>query len=271
MTSSSHGVFPFGRPVQACRPSASAHRRVVVLGAYPSALHVSWTPPAPHRRIQAIAVENEPEPFWNGDDQAARVDAWKKSVGFDPERWGAVSPAGALNGSSGAWVDENVLGPLGITRAETWITDSLDTYRRSKDLAARLDDTYNPFAKGAGLPAAVLLQHPSEAEIIREALHEHQPRLREELATASPDVIVTLGNAALAVVRDLLPRVGGADTRRLSASEQYATVVRVRIGHREADLLPLAHPAAPAAYQEAHRKWCASKRATVSSKQGETE
>ncbi|HYD54303.1 MAG TPA: uracil-DNA glycosylase family protein, partial [Gemmatimonadaceae bacterium] len=255
MTSSSRGVFPFGRPVQACPPSASDHRRVVVVGAYPSALHVSWTPPEPYRRIQAIAVENEPEPFWTGNDQAAKVEAWKKAVGFDPERWGTISPAGALNGSSGGWVDENVLTPLGITRADAWITDSLDTYRCSEDLAARLADTYNPFAKNAGLSEAILLEHPSENDIVREALQDHQPRLRDEFAAAAPDLIVTLGNAALAVVRDLLPRSGGADTRRLSASEQYGSVVRVRLGQRDVDLLPLAHPAAPAVYQEAHKRW----------------
>src|SRR5438094_675760 len=38
-------VFPFGRVVQACTPVASGHCDWFVLGAYPSALHVQWTPP----------------------------------------------------------------------------------------------------------------------------------------------------------------------------------------------------------------------------------
>jgi uracil-DNA glycosylase len=232
---------------------------VLVLGAYPSALHVAWTPPAPHRRIQAIAVDNEPEPFWNGADQEARVEAWKRAVKFDSARWGTVSVAGGLNGSSGDWVDKNILAPLGVSRADAWITDSLDTYRCSEGLAARIEDTYNPFAAAAGLPQSVLFQHPSEGDIISEALHEHQPRLRKEIETASPDVIVTLGNAALAVVRDLLPRSGGADTRRLAASENYGALVKLRVGQRDVELLPLAHPAAPLAYQDAHKAWCASR------------
>lgn len=260
MTTTSHGVFPFGRPVQPRPPSASGPRRVLILGAYPSALHVAWTPPAPHCRIQAIAVDNEPEVFWNGADHEARIEAWKKAIKWDSERWGTISVAGGLNGSSGEWVDKNVLAPLGVDRADVWITDSLDSYRCSEGLAARIGDTYNPFAASIGLPQAVLFQHPSEGDIIREALHDHQPRLRREIETASPSVIVTLGNAALAVIRDLLPRSGGADTRRLAASGDYGAVVKLRVGERDVELLPLAHPAAPPAYQDAHQAWCTSRR-----------
>jgi uracil-DNA glycosylase len=258
MIANSYGIFPFGRPVQPCRPSASRHRRIVIVGAYPSALHVAWTPPAPYRPVKAIAVDNEPEPFWNGAGQEDRVENWKRLVGFDEERWGRVSPAGTLNGSSGDWVDENVLKPMGVTRADVWITDALNAYRCSEALAARIEDTYNPFAMVSGLRPAVLPVHPDENDIVREALHEHQPRLRQELETASPDLVVTLGNAALAVVRDLLPRIGGADTRRLTASADYGSIVKVRAGDREVELLPLAHPAAPAPYQAAHVRWRAA-------------
>lgn len=262
MTSRRPGTYPFGRPVQPCSPSASSPRCVFVLGAYPSALHVAWTPPAPYRRVQAIAVDNEPLPFWNGSDQEARVETWKKSVGFKPEAQGSISVAGNLNGSSGDWVDKNVLDPLKVARADVWITDSLDTYRCSEGLASRIDDTYNPFATAVGLSQAVLLQHPSESDIIKEASRDHQPRLRQEIETCNPDLIVTLGNAALAVIRELYPQTGGQDVLRLDSSERYGAVVTLQVGQRKVDLLPLAHPAAPKAYQAAHKRWCALKRSS---------
>jgi hypothetical protein len=255
-------VFPFGRPVVACKPSAADRRPLFVLGAYPSALHVAWTPPTPFRSIQALAVDNEPEPFWTGADQESRVDAWKRLVGFDPERWGSVSVAGRFNGSSGVWIDNNVLKPLGFERAQAWITDSLDTYRCSDGVRDRLADTYAPVAKEVGLPPAVLAAHPSEDDIIREAVQRHQSRLRDELSRASPDMIVTLGNAALAVVREILPRTGGADTQKLSSSpEGYGTPVKLKLGSRDVELLPLAHPGAPGLYQTAHTAWVASRMA----------
>lgn len=132
--------FPFGRPVAPCPPSADGPRPVFVLGAYPSALHVRWTPPRPYRAVTALAVDNEPTPFWDGADQEARIESWKSAVRW-AAAWGAVAPVGALNGPSGAWVADRVLRPLGVARGEAWITDCLDTYRASTGAAARLADT----------------------------------------------------------------------------------------------------------------------------------
>lgn len=251
-------TFPFGRRVRPCKPSASEPKPIFVLGAYPSALHVEWTPPEGFKRIRAIAVDNEPEPFWNGEDEGDRIERWKRAVKFDPHTMGDIRPAGRLNGSSGAWVDENILKPLGVARADAWITDALDTYRCSTALAARLADTYDKLAVRTGLPAARLPEHPNEKQIIIEACDKHVRRLRTELERCKPDRIVTLGNAALAVVLELLPRVAGAELRRLSAGEGYGSPVMVRLGGRKVELLPLAHPAAPPRYQATHDAWIAA-------------
>lgn len=72
------------------------------------------------------------------------------------------------------------------------------------------------------IPAAVLQEHPSESAIITEALDEHRKRFVAEIEVCKPERIVTLGNAALAVVLELLPRMAGAELRRLSAAEDTA-------------------------------------------------
>jgi hypothetical protein len=267
-------VFPFGAPVSACRPSADGPRRVFVLGAYPSALHVAWTLPrvrspvaprdARRRRIAALAVDNEPEPFWTGADQAERIERWKAAIGFD-DAWGTIAPCGSLNGPSGAWVETKILAPLGARRPDAWITDCLDTYRASVGGAARILDTYAPFAEQNGLPAANVEPHPGESDIVKAALVHHRERLLHEQEVAQPEIVVTLGNAALRVLRELAV-VEAKDDPGKALRPDAATYGRprpVRLGSRTAEWVPLAHPAAPAAYQQAHAGWVEEREAGV--------
>lgn len=247
--------FPFGRPVLPCPPSADGRRPVFVLGAYPSALHVRWTPPAPFRPIAALGVDNEPTPFWDGADQAARVERWARDVGWNPA-WGAVAAVGSLNGPSGAWVSSRVLAPLGVTRGDAWITDCLDTYRASTGAAARLEDTYRPFAATVGLPPDALGPHPSESDIVTEALRDHRARLVAEIGTARPELVVTLGNAALRVLAGLGEVVGEPAPGKLAVAG-YGRRLTLRVAGLDVEWLPLAHPAAPSVYQEAHAAWAA--------------
>src|SRR5689334_19059503 len=117
------GLFPFGASSGRCEPRIPpAPARAVVLGVYPSALHVAWT--HPQYRVAALAVAPEPWPFWDGRDQNERVAEWKASVNWRDE-WGTARPAGRLNGSSGAAVAERVLAPLGMTLDQVCLTDAL--------------------------------------------------------------------------------------------------------------------------------------------------
>ncbi len=220
----------------------------------PSDLSPDLSPGREPRRktIRAVPVDNEPEPFWEGQDEVSKIDAWKLKVAFEGKGWGTAEPVGKLNGSSGAWLTAKVLNPLGLSRADAWITDSLNTYRVSDRVAKRLPDICE--STGAALP--LLADHPSEDEIVREALESHRERLAAELEAARPDRIVTLGNAALRVMSALLKNAGGsAAPKSLRADERYGTPVRVRIDGRPVTWWPLAHPGAPKKFQEAHDAW----------------
>ena len=223
----------------------------MVLGAYPSALHVEWCPPPPYKRIAALAVDDEPTPFWNGADEAARIERWSQAVGFRPS-WGTVRGVGRLNGSSGLWVERDVLQPLGVTRDEVWITDALDTYRASTGQGKRIADTYEPFAETIGLPSAVLPVHPDEGDIVAEAVAQQLGRLRDELRVAVPELVVTLGNAALRVMRHLVEAKDAPTRLRV---EGYGERLPSHFEGRAIEWLPLAHPAAPEVYQRAHAGW----------------
>ncbi len=249
--------YPFGQPVLPRRPAITESRPLFVLGAYPSALHVFWRPPSPYQPIQAIAVDNEPDIFWDGEGEQERVDTWIKTVGFQ-HAWGEIKPARKLNGSSGKWVNGKVLRPLKCCRQDTWLTDCLDTYRCSVNLAKRLKDTYRPLADQCGWPDDSLLPHPSEKDIVVEALAHHRDRLANELATARPEVVVTLGNAALRVFRRLILASSDEMLDKLSASAYGIQLKVEQAGNRTVTWWPLAHPGAPQQYQKAHDQWIAS-------------
>jgi hypothetical protein len=246
------GRYPFGAPVTPRPPSATTARSIFLLGAYPSALHVEWTPPEPWNRVRAIPVDDEPTPFWDGADEGERVAAWTQRIGFT-EAWGSVRPVGALNGSSGVWVRDMVLAALGAIYADAWASDCLDTYRASTGATRRLDDTYAPFARNVGLLEAQIGAHPSEDAIVDEALRLHRARLSAELSACGPALVVTLGNAALRVARELVD--GGSEVPAKLSVHVYGARYGIGVAGRQAQLLPLAHPASPRPYQVAHQRW----------------
>lgn len=253
------GRYPFGAPVTPRPPSATTARSIFLLGAYPSALHVEWTPPEPWNRVRAIPVDDEPTPFWDGADEVDRIASWATRVGFNAA-WGSVRPVGELNGSSGVWVRDMVLVALGAVHADAWVSDCLVTYRASTGATRRLADTYAPFALSVGLPATQLGDHPSEDAIVDEALRLHHERLSAELCACGPALIVTLGNAALRVARELVD--GGREVPGKLSVRGYGARYDIGVAGRQARLLPLAHPASPRAYQEAHQRWRAEEAAS---------
>jgi hypothetical protein len=186
------GRFPFGAPVLPCGTQLPDRPYpVLVLGAYPSALHVRWTPPEGYGpAVAALPVDNEPTPFWDGDPPEAQhlFETWRKQW-FDPA-WGTVTPA-ALNGPSGRDLAARWLKPLGYTREQAFIADCLPTARASVGVATRLADRYAPVVTALGAPPAALGPHPSENHIVTEAAAEQVDRLTAQLIAADPKLVVT--------------------------------------------------------------------------------
>ena len=206
-------------------------------------LHVRWRPPHGEGRVvQALAVDNEPEPFWTAADEVHRVERWRSKVGWS-DAWGTVAPVSNLNGPSGLWVEERILDPLGVARADAWITDCLNTYRASVKMRAAVDSVYEPFARAHGLPSAELAPHPSEDQIVSEGIDHHLERLHRELTAAAPDVVVTLGNATLRVLQRLLGDSAGPAKLTVLG---YGTELPVDLDGHRMSWLSLAHPAAQA-------------------------
>jgi uracil-DNA glycosylase len=202
-------------------------------------------------------VDNEPTPFWSGDGEAELFADWKARVGWSDE-WGEVSaPARGTNGPSGTWVEQHVLRPLRVDRAGACISDCLDTARLNASQGARIEDTYTPVAEELGLPRCTVPQVPAgEPGIVREARAGHLSRLRTEIETCRPDLVVTLGNAALRVLAELVDDAWSGP-RHLDQNG-YGEPIAARVGGRSLEVLPLVHPRSgerTPPWPEIHRRW----------------
>jgi hypothetical protein len=241
--------FPFGQPVEPSPASRSEPSEAFILGAYPSGLHIRWTPPSEFGKpIRALIVDNEPEPFWDGGG-VEDLTEWRRAVGWQAH-WGRADAAPQSNGPSGKWVNEHILAPLGLDRSRVCITDCLNTSRLNPNQAARIADTYAAFAARVGLPESTLPAVPSgETGIVTEATQGHVDRLRDELRACAPARIVTLGNAALRVLGHVVAIPKGLP--RGISHDGYGTPIEVTFEDRPIELLPLVHPR----NGERHREW----------------
>ena len=282
-------VFPFGQPntPRPARWDGQGTPRQLVLGVYPSALHVRWHPPAHLRasptRIAAMAVDVEPEVFWDGGHATSRIAAWKERVGFldgdAPGYHGHASPT--TNGPSGSTLDGYFTGPI-HDRGDTVFADVYPVYmvKRSSPETKRqqqgdaLDKKFNPLADrlpatavGPAGPSTLPTRIPPRA-LPASAVARFGGWLQELLRTLNPDTVITLGQEPWSAL-DLLP---GVELRHHSPdlaatrTQGYGQPGTLHLDGRDVAWIPLAHPGllqSPSAdgrnpsWQHVHAAWAA--------------
>src|SRR3954449_1131424 len=125
MNDSDHGQFPFGRNnVERPMRVSTGACHVLVVGVYPSAFHIAWSPPpaVDPRAVEArgrpfiasLAVDVEPTVFWDGIEPTSydELARWKHALAFEPEVHGSATVGN--NGPSGAGLVARILEPLGL-------------------------------------------------------------------------------------------------------------------------------------------------------------
>ena len=188
------GVFPFGQPIVTVTQSSRGPRRVFFLGVYGSAVHAQWIGTDHTTRIKALAAASEPEIFWTGDG----VDDPIRKVAI-PEEAGRLKPAApGVNGQSGRALDERCLKPLGIARSEAWLCDLVPHSCMNKRQSLAIVRAYLPLMRKLDLPEVVWPREPrSEADWQELVDRRRRDQIASEVAEASPEVLVTLGDAPL--------------------------------------------------------------------------
>lgn len=250
------GVFPFGQPNlrRPMRLPSVGHARALVVGVYPSAFHVSWTPPPAfdtrepsHRRrpyIQSLAVDVEPIVFWDGETPSPdeELERWKDAVGFDEERHGRVT--GGTNGPSGAGLVREFLAPLSLGASTVAFTDAVPWFfikagRESQGEA--ISERFAPIAERLPVHRGSLPVRPPPRGLV--AIARSEPRrstLRAEVLEAGAPLLITFGQESLDSVTAIADEVDGVQARL--SPERYGEAGRLRIDGHTCEFLPLVHP-----------------------------
>lgn len=260
------GQFPFGRPntERPMRMPAAGTAQVMVIGVYPSAWHVRWTAPTHLRHpdrtggVAALAVDVEPEVFWNGDgaDYPARVARWKEETKFvegdDAGQHGTLGvKSPPTNGSSGGKVEGRYLAALGITSSQAAFTDVCPVFfakyggaKRRPQGTAILQE-YNAIAGELGMPPATLPRRPPAKALVARAVEEYGGLLVTDLERADAPLVVTLGDEVLQTLRQLpalAPKPPAETLTELYDRDLYGAEGILEVNGRRVRWLPLAHP-----------------------------
>lgn len=246
-------TYPFGRPATDRPPHVPrGDADVFVLGVYASALHVRWQRPDGGVMVQALAVDDEPEVFWDGADAAERITTWRRDVGWQ-RGWGQVTSSG--NGTSGRALADDVLDPLGTSLARCRVTDCLPRYLVKHGLGSQgqaMERVYGPFAAARGLPPVSLPRRPSDPALVRQAVTEDRGSLLAQIRECGADTVVTVGQPAA----DVLAAVLGIDRVALRDDADYGREQAVRLGRGLLAWLPLKHPGQRSTqWTRRHQEW----------------
>jgi hypothetical protein len=264
------GRFPFGRPntPRPVRAPSSGRMRQLVLGVYPSALHVAWTRPASgdlptqERRVASMAVDVEPTVFWDGTRAQEDVDAWSASVGFREGDTGldhgTLRPA--TNGPSGTTLTDYFSAlPFGID--DTAFADVYPVYlvkrrgptalpKTGRQQGDAIDEVYGssfaalaPGPTGPWLPASLPSRLRSDV-LPRRAAERFGRWLLGILRTRTLEGVVTLGQEPWSTLELLEGLEVRAPAASLSATRTrgYGVPGSLALDGREVPWIPLAHP-----------------------------
>jgi len=227
--------------------------RALVVGVYPSAFHVAWSPPGDldqrdvsrRRRpmIGSLAVDVEPVVFWDGVTPSPDVELerWRADVHFD-QGHGRVSVGN--NGPSGAGLVKHFLAPLGIETANVAFTDVVPWFFVKGGRASQgeaISARFAPVAAHMGVHGGSLPSRPAPRKLVEIAASDRRrDSLRAEVLEADAPLVITLGQEALDSVIAVADEVRGVQS--VLSPDGYGTIGDVLIAHHRMDLLPLAHP-----------------------------
>ena len=240
--------FPFGKELHPLVQEDRSPKKVFVLGVYASAVHARWKRDG---RIvcQALAVASEPRIFWDGNESEAK--AIIDSVAM-PEELGYLEPAGKqLNGPSAKVLDENILAPLGYTRADAWLCDCLPETRINPSQARALREKYDPLVEAYHLNPVTIPARPSAFCDRKRSLE-----ITQELMQSDADLLVLLGDIPIAQYLKRVADVPYATLGEYVDLYGYGTKTEVTIEGKRIQVLPLAHPRQIGALGAHSEKWC---------------
>lgn len=247
------GSYPFGSLLRSLVQQDRSPKKVFVLGVYASAVHAKWFGADGRLLVRALAVASEPRIFWDGNGADDIINAIKVPVAA-----GHLEPADStFNGPSGRSLDEDFLGPLGITRDTAWLCDLVPYTCLNPGQLKAIKRAYVPRMASLGLPEVDLPSVPKKF-----ADDHRREEVLAEVVAAEPEVVVLLGDQP---IRNWL-RFYDKKWSRLSdfgdEPKTYGRLHEASIAGKSYQVLPVAHPRQvgglgthSAKWRELHEHW----------------
>lgn len=224
------GNYPFGSKLSPVVQVDRAPKRVFVLGVYASVVHAKWIGPDGRLRVHALAVASEPAIFWDGSGADRIIHAIDV-----PEAAGHLEPTDPkFNGPSGRSLDADYLGPLSVTRNDTWLCDLVPHTCLNAGQHKAIKRAYEPHESAWKLPAVDL---PDVPKMFADAARRAD--VLAEIEEAKPETIVLLGDQP---IRHFLAHHDARWGKLAGFGDDYGRLHPIKIAGRSYQVLPLAHP-----------------------------
>ena len=241
-------LFPFGQELHPLVQEDKSPKKAFVLGVYASAVHARWKKDG-QIICQALAVASEPRIFWDGNvDEAKRI---IEAVNI-PTELGVLEPAGKqLNGPSAKVLDENILAPLGYTRADAWLCDCLPETRINSSQAKVIKERYNPLVEKYGLNPVTIPNRPTAF-----CDQKRAEEITTELMESQAELLILLGDIPIAQYLKKVADVPYSTLGEYVDLYGYGNMTDIIINGKTIKVLPLAHPRQIGALGAHSEKWC---------------
>ena len=239
--------FPFGQELHPLVQEDRSPKKVFVLGVYASAVHARWKKDG-QIVCQALAVASEPRIFWDGNPEEAKEIIAKIAI---PKDLGTLEPAGKqLNGPSAKVLDENILAPLGYSRADAWLCDCLPETRLNPSQVKALQEKYHPFMEQHKLNPVTIPRRPSTF-----CTEARSAEITQELLQSQAELFVLLGDIPIAQYLKKVADVPYSSLGEYVELYGYGTKTDILIAGKPIQVLPLAHPRQIGALGAHSEKW----------------
>ena len=240
-------LFPFGQELHPLVQEDKSPKKVFVLGVYASAVHAKWKKDGAVI-CQALAVASEPRIFWDGNIDEAKHIIEQVNI---PAELGILEPAGMqLNGPSAKVLDENILAPLGYTRAEAWLCDCLPETRINSSQAKVIKERYNPLIEKYGLNPVTIPNRPAAF-----CDKKRSEEITTELLESQAGLLILLGDIPIAQYLKKVADVPYSTLGEYVDLYGYGKTTEVIICGKTVKVLPLAHPRQIGALGAHSEKW----------------
>ncbi|NTW88968.1 MAG: hypothetical protein HGB26_07590, partial [Desulfobulbaceae bacterium] len=197
--------------------------------------------------------DSEPEIFWTGKGAKEIIEKIPMLSGA-----GKLLPAAKnLNGPSGVALDNQFLKPLGLDRKDAWLCDLVPHSCLNSGQKTAIDLKYNPKKAELHLPDCTT---PNVPETLADSSRSNE--ILDELKTADPAVIITLGDQPLKWFTSKFGSKLRLEDYGKPKENVYGLLHDIVIDGRAIKLLPLVHPRQAASlgahskdWAECHDKW----------------